>query len=116
MMSPHTTTTPYHDHDSDATMEAESSALAHPPPTPYRISFHDERPMRAHRAQSWGSDDTLGDEGSDVRPQIPANMKAYQSGHPDLDLEFLGVDASRRHRTRRRPWMIFIVACCAVLV
>lgn len=113
MMSSNTKS--YHDSDSDATMEAESSSLAHPPPTPYQDVFQEERPIRTHRAHSWGSDDTLEEE-YHIRRQITANAKAHQINEPDLDLEFLGIDASYRSRTRRRPWIIFIVASCAVLV
>lgn len=115
-MSPTDTTKHYPYHDGDATMESESTSLTHPLPTPYQDSYSEERPVRTHRAHSWGSDDTLGG-GYCVQPQAPASPKAaHYDKQADLDLEFLEVDASYRHRNRRRPWIIFIVALCAVVV
>lgn len=122
MMSP-TDTKSYYDHDvHDVTMAVESaSSLTHPPPTTLPSPYHDtfqveERTVRTHRAHSWGSDDTLGKDYTQIRQPSPTQTKAYRNGKTDLDLEFLELDASYKHRTRRRPWIIFIVACSAVLV
>lgn len=97
-------------HDTDSTTDVVSSSIVESPSQPYRDSLREDGLTPARSTSSWGDEDTVATSDD---PLEPINNKLGDD--VTLDLGFIKYDMYKT-KARRRPWIIFIVACTAVLM